>query len=115
MSRFKMKSAGKPSTDLHPDPVESAHSAGLRYVNLKEPGIQRQCRGKQFTYSDAAGRRLTDSATLDRIKALVLPPAWEEVWICRSSNGHIQAIGRDVQGRKQYRYHERWHEVRDGS
>ncbi|WP_437591414.1 DNA topoisomerase IB [Sorangium sp. So ce1000] len=98
---------------LTPSPVESAESAGLRYVNDGEPGISRRRAGKGFRYADAEGRPVKDEAALARIRRLAIPPAWTEVWICRSERGHIQATGRDARGRKQYRYHPRWREVRD--
>src|SRR5256885_7310428 len=101
--------------NTRPDPVESAHEAGLKYVDEMGPGIRRKRAGaKSFIYvQEPSGRRVTDETTLARIKSLVIPTAWEEVWICPSSNGHIQAIGRDARGRKQYKYHPRWREVRD--
>ena len=86
---------------------------GLRYVNDAAPGIRRRRAGKGFTYIDPDGRRLADSASLDRIRKLVIPPAWTDVWICPSATGHIQATGRDAKGRKQYRYHDKWRSVRD--
>ncbi|WP_437533423.1 DNA topoisomerase IB [Sorangium sp. So ce726] len=98
---------------LTPSPVESAASAGLRYVNDGEPGISRRGAGKGFRYVDADGRPVKDRAALARIRRLAIPPAWTDVWICRSERGHIQATGRDARGRKQYRYHPRWREVRD--
>jgi DNA topoisomerase-1 len=94
-------------------PVESAQQAHLRYVNDNDPGIQRKRAGKGFSYLGADGKRLTDPETLDRIKHLSIPPAWTHVWICPIPNGHIQVTGRDARGRKQYRYHARWREVRD--
>src|SRR5256885_11540758 len=80
-----------------PDPVESAQEAGLKYVDEMGPGIRRKRAGpKGFSYvQEPTGRRVMDESTLARIKSLVIPPAWEQVWICPSSNGHIQAIGRD--------------------
>ncbi len=95
------------------DPVESARAAGLRYVSDQRPGIRRRRAGKGFTYVDAKGERVADEKTLARIKSLAIPPAWSDVWICPRPNGHIQATGRDAKGRKQYRYHPRWREVRD--
>lgn len=87
--------------------------AGLIYVNDGDPGIAR-LRGKTgFSYRDAKGAVIRDEKTLDRIRKLVLPPAWTDVWICASARGHIQATGRDQRGRKQYRYHDRWRQVRD--
>lgn len=95
-----------------PAPEEIAESAGLIYVSDSDPGIYRRRAGKGFTYWDSKGRRITDDKTLRRIRALVIPPAWTDVWICARPNGHIQATGRDAKGRKQYRYHARWHERR---
>ncbi|HET6576765.1 MAG TPA: hypothetical protein VFG66_00480 [Gemmatimonadales bacterium] len=96
-----------------PGPEESAESAGLRYVNDASPGIRRQRAGRGFSYVGPDGRRLRDRATLERIRRLAIPPAYTDVWICPSPNGHLQATGRDARGRKQYRYHPRWREVRD--
>jgi len=95
------------------DPSESAEEAGLRYVSDSTPGIRRRRAGKGFTYQDPGGRRITDRATLARIRSLAIPPAYADVWISPRPNGHIQATGRDARGRKQYRYHPRWREVRD--
>ena len=81
---------------------------GLRYVTDARPGITRVARNGGFAYLDADGRALRDRATLDRIAALVLPPAWTGVWICPHEDGHLQATGRDQKGRKQYRYHAAW-------
>jgi len=91
------------------DPPAAAKAAGLRYVNDARPGIRREG-GKFF---DAAGAPVTDETTLARIKSLVIPPAWTDVWICPQANGHLQATGRDAKGRKQYRYHAKWRTVRD--
>ena len=90
-----------------------ASDAGLRYVNADQPGIRRLRVGKGFKYLDAKDKVVNDPETLVRIRNLVIPPAWENVWICPASNCHIQAIGWDARGRKQYRYHARWREVRD--
>ena len=95
------------------EPVEAARSAGLSYVSDGSPGIARRKSGRDFTYVGPDGKRVRDADTLMRIKSLVIPPAWRDVWICPSPRGHIQAVGRDERGRKQYRYHERWREVRD--
>jgi DNA topoisomerase-1 len=95
------------------DPQAQAKAAKLRYVNDGEPGITRKRSGRGFTYEHADGTRVTDKATLERIEKIVIPPAWTDVWICESPNGHIQVTARDAKGRKQYRYHERWREVRD--
>ena len=84
----------------------------VRRVDCAGPGIQRRRAGRGFTYRTATGRRLTARRTLDRIRALAIPPAWEDVWICPDANGHIQATGIDAKGRRQYRYHEAWTEER---
>ena len=95
------------------DEVSSAKLAGLRYVIPAGRGIQRQRRGKNFAYIDPDGKPVKDAATLNRIKSLVIPPAWESVWISPGANSHIQAVGRDARGRKQYRYHAEYRKVRD--
>jgi DNA topoisomerase I len=95
------------------DPVQSAREAGLRYVSDEQPGIRRRKRGTGFGYVGPDGAPIRDGETLARIKALAIPPAWTEVWICPDPRGHIQATGLDAKGRKQYRYHARWHAVRD--
>lgn len=94
-------------------PEDSARAAGLRYVIDDVPGFRRVSRGKAFTYTDAEGKPLRDAEALRRIKSLVIPPAWREVWISPFANGHLQATGKDVRGRKQYRYHPDWRSVRD--
>lgn len=85
----------------------------LAYVNDQEQGLRRLARGKGFSYADEDGRPVHDASTLARIKALAIPPAWTNVWICPDPNGHIQAVGRDQKGRKQYRYHPEWRADRD--
>jgi DNA topoisomerase-1 len=95
------------------DEVSSAKLAGLRYVIPAGRGIQRQRRAKNFAYIHPNGTPVKDAATLSRIKSLVIPPAWESVWISPAPNGHIQAVGRDARGRKQYRYHHEYRKVRD--
>lgn len=95
------------------DPARSAESAGLRYVSCDAPGIRRVRAGRGFAYRDADGKLVRDRGVLARIRALALPPAWRDVWICARADGHLQAVGRDARGRKQYRYHARWREVRD--
>jgi len=95
------------------DPVASAKEAGLRYVTDGGPGITRKRAGSGFVFVDPAGKKVTDPDTLLRIRQLVIPPAWEQVWVSPDPRGHIQAVGRDQRGRKQYRYHPRWREVRD--
>ena len=103
----------KPAVELPLSPLDSARAAGLRYVSDAKPGIHRARHGKTFRYTDADGRAVRDTETLGRIKSLVIPPAWQDVWICATPNGHLQATGRDARGRKQSRYHPRWREVRD--
>ncbi|HEU4753992.1 MAG TPA: DNA topoisomerase IB [Armatimonadota bacterium] len=98
---------------LHPDGTESARAAGLRYVSDEMPGIRREPKGEGFRYVRPDGTSVEDEKTLERIHSLAIPPAWTDVWICPRANGHIQATGRDAKGRKQYRYHPRWQEVRD--
>ena len=95
------------------DPVESARAARLRYVADLSPGIRRRRVGKGFGYAASDGRPIRDAETLGRIRRLAIPPAWTDVWICPDPRGHLQATGRDARGRKQYRYHARWREVRD--
>jgi len=95
------------------DSAEAAEEAGLQYVSDERPGYRRRAKGKDFEYLDSEGKTIRDERRLLRIKRLAVPPAWSEVWICPLANGHIQATGRDARGRKQYRYHERWREVRD--
>jgi DNA topoisomerase I len=82
-------------------------------VNDGMPGIRRRRAGRGFTYLDHDGRRLANPETLARIRGLAIPPAWSDVWICPTENGHLQATGRDARGRKQYRYHDRWRTIRD--
>jgi DNA topoisomerase-1 len=93
--------------------IEAAHEAHLRYVSTESPGISRHRKGKEFAYQSSDGRRIKDDQTLARIRSLVIPPAWTRVWIAPAANAHIQAIGRDVRGRKQYRYHPRYRAFRD--
>ncbi|TCZ61320.1 DNA topoisomerase IB [Roseicella aquatilis] len=94
---------------------QAARAAALRYVSDESPGIGRRRVGKGFSYRLPKGGPVKDPATLRRIKALAIPPAWTQVWICPHDNGHIQATGRDEKGRKQYRYHPRWRETRDAA
>jgi len=95
---------------LHMTPVAAA---GLTYVGDHEPGLRRIPSPAGFDYRDPSGAPVGDPEVLDRIRALAIPPAWTQVWICSDPNGHIQATGRDKRGRKQYRYHSRWREQRD--
>jgi DNA topoisomerase-1 len=95
-----------------PEPAESAKSAGLRHVSDHEPGIRRLKWALGFRYIGPDGRTIRHAAELKRIRALAVPPAWTDVWICRDARGHVQATGRDAKGRKQYRYHADWHACR---
>jgi len=97
------------------DPIEAAEEAGLRYVSDTQPGYTRKANGEAFEYFDTDRKSIRDEQRLARIRRLAIPPAWSEVWICRSPNGHIQATGRDARRRKQYRYHDRWREMRDAN
>lgn len=94
-------------------PVASAKAAGLRYVSDALPGIKRKRAGKHFSYIGLDGKPIRDKAELERIRTIGIPPAWTNVWICPNPRGHIQATGRDAKGRKQYRYHPKWREIRD--
>lgn len=95
------------------DPEESARAAGLRYVSDDGPGIRRKKAGKGFSYLGLDGQPIRDKTILERIHSLAIPPAYQNVWICPDPRGHIQATGFDERGRKQYRYHPKWREVRD--
>ncbi len=95
------------------DMAEMEAPPGLSYVSELDPGLRRRKAGSGFNYIDPDDRPVTDAATLDRVRALAIPPAWRKVWICASPRGHIQATGRDARGRKQYRYHPRWRQTRD--
>ncbi|MEO7432336.1 MAG: DNA topoisomerase IB [Dokdonella sp.] len=92
--------------------IDAAKIVGLTYVSDDQPGIHRRRRGSGFFYLDAHGKRVTDEEVLARIRRLAIPPAYEDVWICASARGHLQATGRDARQRKQYRYHARWHAIR---
>lgn len=102
-----------PQLDAPTDSVVSAKTAGLRYVTDTGPGIRRIARGQRHAYVGSTGKPVRDAVVLKRIRSLVIPPAWRDVWICLDPQGHLQATGRDAKGRKQYRYHPRWREVRD--
>ncbi len=95
------------------DAGEAADAAQLRYVSDSRPGVQRLRHGRAFRYVGPDGQGVRDLPTLRRIRSLAIPPAWTQVWICPVAHGHIQAVGRDARGRKQYRYHARWRAVRD--
>ena len=91
----------------------AAAAAGLRYVTDARPGITRKRAGRAFSYRDPQGRPIRDRRALARLRALAIPPAWTDVWICPDPRGHLQATGRDARGRKQYRYHREWRAIRD--
>src|SRR5260370_42396925 len=111
-----MNRAGNGRSSTRPAlPAESARAAGLRYVSDATPGIGRRPAAQGFRYVGTGGTALRDKAMLARIRALAIPPAWSDVWICSREDGHLQATGRDARRRKQYRYHPRWREVRDES
>ena len=95
--------------------AQSAKAAGLRYSTGEKPGITRHRRGKRFVFKDGKGRVIRDAKTLSRVAALVLPPAWTDVWISSDPRAHLQATGRDAAGRKQYRYHKNWTAERDST
>lgn len=99
--------------DAGGDPKQLARSVGLHYVTDAMPGIQRRLAGRHFSYIGRDGKPTRAAEELRRIRSLVIPPAWTDVWICPRADGHLQATGRDARGRKQYRYHPRWREVRD--
>lgn len=111
----KKKASRPPPSPPAPEALSAARSAGLRYVNDDDAGLTRHCAKRGFHFTHPNRRRVTDAATLARIKRLAIPPAWTRVWICPRENGHIQATGRDARGRKQYRYHSAWRAVRDDS
>jgi DNA topoisomerase-1 len=96
-------------------PPQAAEIAGLRYVSDLEPGIQRRTCGPGFVFTAANGKRIRDRETLQRIRLLAIPPAWQEIWVCPFEHGHLQATGRDARGRKQYIYHSDWIAVRDAN
>ncbi len=102
-----------PPVEVITDPVASAKAAGLRYVTDARPGIQRLKRGATFRYVSPEGTPVRDTETLARIRSLVIPPAWTDVWICPLPYGHLQATGRDARNRKQSRYHPQWRQARD--
>lgn len=97
----------------HAESAQSARAGGLHYVTEGGPGITRKRAGKHFSYYDSHGEKIVDEDELKRLRALAIPPAYKEVWICPDPKGHLQATGRDARGRKQYRYHTHWREIRD--
>jgi DNA topoisomerase I len=98
-----------------PEHIDSARAAGLRYVTDAMPGITRKRRGKGFAYVAPDGSTVRERDAIQRFRSLVIPPAWTNVWICPIENGHLQVTARDARGRKQYRYHPRFREQRDGT
>jgi len=112
MSAAHAKPAGPADAAVAIDPARAASAAGLRHVTDAAPGLLRERRGDDVVYRAADGTVVDDEATLQRICALAIPPAWTEVWICADPRGHLQASGRDARGRKQYRYHPQWSAVR---
>ena len=111
-----MAGASKQAMAISPaEAIQVARAAGLRYADDGRAGITRARSGDGFTYQGLDGSPMTDPLEITRIRALAIPPAWSQVWISPFANDHIQAIGRDARGRKQYRYHERWREVRDST
>ena len=116
MRRVRAFRSSRPRrTKRPPDacPLAAAATAGLRYVRDEQPGIERRRCGDGFVYVGADGKTIRNATVLDRIRALAVPPAWTNVWICPDQRGHIQATGRDAKGRKQYRYHAAWRAHRD--
>src|ERR1700752_2229649 len=93
----------------------AARAAGLRYANDDVAGFTRRRRGKGFSYHDQSGATIRAPEVVARIRSIVIPPAWTDVWICPWPNGHLQATGRDARGRKQHRYHAQWRETRDST
>jgi DNA topoisomerase-1 len=108
-----MKHRSQPQTIV--DCKDAAECAGLSYATADEPGISRRRAGKGFSYRDVDGKAITDPDVISRIRALVIPPAWTSVWICPDPSGHIQAAGYDAKGRKQYCYHAKFREMREGA
>ncbi len=95
------------------DPKAAAKAAHLHYVTDSKPGIRREAEEGGWAFFMPDGTRITDEKTIARIRKMAIPPAYTDVWICKDPNGHLQAVGRDARGRKQYRYHPRWREIRD--
>ncbi|HTH74753.1 MAG TPA: DNA topoisomerase IB [Trinickia sp.] len=115
-SRSRSSTAAPPRTPAPaPDAAHAALPADLCYVDDRGPGITRKLVRGHFVYFDPQGKRIRDEAQIKRINALAVPPAYADVWICPDPLGHLQATGRDARGRKQYRYHARWREIRDAT
>jgi DNA topoisomerase-1 len=98
-----------------PDRAKTARTAGLYYVNDGDAGLRRLSKGRRFRLQHSTGKPVADDRVIERVKRLTIPPAWTDVWICASPRGHIQAVGRDARGRKQYLYHPEWRRIRDRS
>ncbi|MEO6872869.1 MAG: DNA topoisomerase IB [Chthoniobacterales bacterium] len=115
LSAGKLRQEKKKAAEIEivTDPEEVAEEAGLRYVSDDQPGYTRKKHGKKFTYFDTHGKEIKDETRILRLNRLAIPPAYQDVWICPSPNGHLQATGIDDRGRKQYRYHKRWRAERD--
>ncbi len=96
-----------------PASQDEIEEIGLRYSSANEPGIIRLRKGRGFAYFDSRGERVSDARALSRIRSLVIPPAWQDVWICRSAHGHLQAVGRDAKGRRQAIYHPEYRSHRE--
>jgi DNA topoisomerase IB len=103
------------TSSLAAEGAQMAIEAGLVYVSCSDPGIRRMRAGRGFYYLTPENRRLTSAGELKRIASLAVPPAYKDVWICVSPRGHLQATGHDARGRKQYRYHPNWRQVRDNA
>jgi DNA topoisomerase I len=112
---FRTTAGADPAALTAAESAQMAVEAGLLYVSCQEPGIRRVRAGKGFYYLTPANRRLSCADELSRIESLAVPPAYQDVWICLSPRGHLQATGHDARGRKQYRYHPQWRQVRDSA
>src|SRR5580704_8142303 len=112
---FRTSAAAEPAALTAAESAQMAVEAGLLYVSCQEPGIRRVRAGKGFYYLTPANERLSCADELSRIESLAVPPAYQDVWICVSPRGHLQATGQDARGRKQYRYHPQWRQVRDSA
>ena len=110
-----MKRLEKKLQKIGSDPKVTARAVGLRYSLQSDKGYYRKRRAGGFVYMDETGQTVSDPEVLERIKKLVIPPAWENVWICPFENGHLQVTGTDAKGRKQYRYHPQWNKIRNQS
>jgi DNA topoisomerase-1 len=112
---FRTTTAVEPAGLAAAESAQMAVEAGLLYVSCQEPGIRRMRSGSGFYYLTPSNQRLSCADELSRIESLAVPPAYENVWICVSPQGHLQATGEDARGRKQYRYHPQWRQVRDSA